>query len=110
MNRRQLFGGAVAAPVLLSAAAQPPPSPDRVSCEKGDPGERRYAELCGDRKGVRVYRDGVVETEAVMADPGLGLVKRAVVTENGNIAINRSTGEVLYETVRGVVRLEIFDL
>lgn len=109
MNRRQLFGGAVAAPAMLAGMAMAAESRDRISTEKGDPGERRYSELCGDGKAVRVYLDGVEQNDAVMADPGLGEVKRPVVTKNGNIAINHATGEIYYETVRGAVRVEVFD-
>lgn len=109
MNRRQLmFGGSALAAAVpaIAATAAAPASANRISCEKGDPGERLYAELCGDRKHAKVYLDGVLQDECVTADPGLGMVKRAVVTERGNIALNRSTGEIFYETVFGVVRWE----
>lgn len=108
MNRRQVFGGAVAAPAILAATAASGGSRDRVSTEQGDPGERRYAELCGDGLAVRVFLDGVEQKDCVTADPGLGLVKRPVRTARGNIAINHATGEIHYETVHGHVRCETF--
>ena len=103
MNRRQLFGGAIAAPAILAAAAATGSSRDRISTETGDPGERRYAELCGDGMQALVFLDGVEQEGCVTADPGLGLVKRAVRTAKGNIAINHATSEIFYETVYGEV-------
>lgn len=111
MNRRSLFAAVIAAPAMMASRAKAGGrvSRDRISTEKGDPGERRYAELSGDGKRVRVFLDGVEQKDAVTADPGLGIVKRAVVTENGNIAINKATGEIFYETVSGDVRVEVFE-
>jgi hypothetical protein len=113
MNRRQIIAGlgiggaAVAAGAV--ATAKPPPSA-RISCEKGDPGERLYSILCGDRKEIKIYLNGVeVKDGVVTVDPQLGMIKRAVVTPGGNRAYNNVTGELYYEEVFGEVHWEAFD-
>ena len=109
MNRRQIFGGtaAGAAAIATVGLAQPslakPTSGLRISCEKGDPGEHLYAELCADGKHVTVYFNGKEQKGCLTADPGLSLIKRHVETEKGNYAHTPQNGFV-YETVYGHVR------
>lgn len=79
----------------------------RVSCVKGDAGELLYAKLCGDGKPVKVFLDGVEQKECVTADETQGFIVRHIITEKGNAAFNPATGEVLQETIKGAVRIEI---
>lgn len=123
IGRRELLagGGSVAAFLPLgadaTAHAKVGPHPDavrkpdgrRVSVIKGDPGERLYAELCGDNKVAHVFLNGVEQKHCMTADEREGLVVRTVITPNGNVAINWANEEILYETVFGDVRLEIVD-
>lgn len=81
----------------------------RISCLKGDAGERRYAELCGDGKKIKIFLDGVEQREALIADEEEGFVRRVVLTQKGKLAYNPATEAVLEETVRGKVRVEIVD-
>lgn len=73
----------------------------------GDPGEQLYAQACGDGKKCLVYLNGKIEKNAVTADETLGMIRRAVTSENGNIAFNRTTSEILMEDVYGDVRIVI---
>lgn len=114
MNRRAFFGAMAAAPGVLAAAAGlsvalpgEPCSFRRVSCERGDPGERAYAILCGDQKSARIFLDGVEQRFAITADMDEGSVLRHVATPEGHIAFNRVTGEIYNETVYGRVDIRI---
>lgn len=108
MKRRDLFraGAAIAIagtaglPVMAAGGR-------RVSIVKGDPGERLYAEACGDGKSVRVFLDGVEQRHAETADEAEGFVDRCVTTAEGNIAWNRRTGEILKERAHGRVEIVI---
>lgn len=77
----------------------------RVSCEKGDPGEVAYGKLCADKLTPKVLLDGVEQKCAVTADEIEGFVKRHILSDGGNPAINLSTDEFLYETIRGKVEI-----
>ena len=79
----------------------------RISCVKGDPGERAYAMACGDGLAARIFVDGVEVKLAKTADVTEGWVRRAVTTEKGNVAINLQTGEVMEETVYGRVEIRL---
>lgn len=129
MNRRKFFGAAAISPLALAATPAPAtakkmpihievevnwdaiyPYGTRISCVKGDPGERFYGVLCGDGIRPEVWLDGVKQDHAETADALHGEVVRAVTTPNGNIAINPATNEVLRETVRGKVRIRYVGL
>lgn len=105
MDRRSfLCGSAVAvagAPVVRKIGGR------RVSCVPGDPGELLYSQACGDGKTVKVFLDGVEQKWAETADEAEGFVDRIVETPQGNMAINRVTGEILKERVYGDVRVVI---
>ena len=113
MDRRAFLGGtAVAVAGVAAIAAEPVAAVRkaggrRVSCVKGDPGERLYAQACGDGKTVKVLLDGVEQQWAETADESLGFVERIVETPEGNMAINQARGEVLMERVYGDVRIVI---
>lgn len=114
MDRRSFFKGALAAgvvaPVINSAQAGTPDPvrhDRRVSCLMGDPGERLYAELCGDGKKITVYLDGIEQKYAVTADEVEGMVYRPIMTPEGNLAINRATGDIPHETVYGRVQIVV---
>ena len=112
MNRRSFakilpLGAIAIVHTPIEAVAHGKPEGIRVSCEKGDPGERLYAELCGDKRRARVFLDGVEQHEALTADERLGIVRRFAMTSKGNLAFNLSTGEAYIEEVRGVVVVEI---
>lgn len=77
----------------------------RISCLKDDPGYRAWCMLRGDGKTAKVYLDGVEQKDACIADEAEGMVRRAVRTPEGNLAIGRD--EVLEETVYGDVHIEI---
>jgi hypothetical protein len=79
----------------------------RISSVKGDPGERLYAECCGDGRKITVLFDGVEQPLAETADEIMGTVTRAVKTPGGNMAVNHATGEILKETVHGDVKIVI---
>lgn len=130
MNRRSFFGAAAISPLALVAtpahaqtAKKVPfsveveidwdaihPYGTRVSCVKGDPGERFYGVLCGDRIYPEVWLDGVRQVHAETGDVLYGEVVRAVTTPTGNIAINPATDEILREKVRGKVRIRYVGL
>lgn len=109
MDRRSFLRGAAVAPIIatLPAISSAPAGYERVSCEKGDPGERAYALARADGKTVKVYLDGVEQKHAVTADANEGWVKREVVSPAGNIAYNPATWEIYREIVHGVVRIDI---
>lgn len=120
MNRRSVIAG-IASMVPLGtmavAHAKVEPHPmavpkaagRRISTVKGDPGERAYAELCGDGKVAKVFLDGEAQPDCVTVDEQDGSVVRAVRTPSGKLAFNRATGEIYHETVFGEVRVEIVD-
>lgn len=96
----------------IEAAAALPGLPTvfrRVSCIKGDPGERAYGMICGDHKTVKVFLDGVEQRHALTADVDDGFVDRYVSTEQGNIAVNPMRSEALQERVYGRVEIRIVD-
>lgn len=112
MDRRSFvsllpLGAAAVVHKPTEAVARGIPDGIRVSSEKGDPGERLYCQLCGDKKRVRIFLDGAEQQMAVTADERLGMVKRAVLTPKGNLAVNHATGEIFHEEVYGAVRIEI---
>lgn len=111
MNRRSFLRGAAVAPVIAVGAAIPaisaPGGFSRVSCEKGDPGERAYGIACAERKQVDVYLDGVKQKFALTADAKEGWVKRWIEAGNGRPAFNPATEEVLTEVVYGRVEIRL---
>jgi hypothetical protein len=109
MNRRSFLRAAAIAPAIaaMPAISSAPAGYERVSCEKGDPGERAYALACAGGKTVKVYLDGVEQKYALTADTNQGWVKRTVVSADGNIAFNRATEEIYTEIVHGAVRIEV---
>src|SRR5690606_27382111 len=113
MDRRSFLRGSAVAvagvPVVAAASciAVRKLGGRRVSCVQGDPGERLYSQACGDGKTVKVFLDGVEQKWAETADEAEGFVDRIVETPQGNIAINRATGEILKERVYGDVRIVI---
>jgi hypothetical protein len=92
---------------VLPETGSAPAGYERISSEKGDPGERAYAIACGDGKRVTVFLDGVEQKYPITADAREGWVLRDVATPDGNLAWNRVTGEIYREVVHGVVRIEI---
>lgn len=110
MNRRRFFGALTLAPIVAVTPAMgaiPKPGGRRISVVQGDPGERLYAECCADGRPITVFRDGIEEEWTETADEAEGFVDRAVITEEGNFAINCVRGEVIIERVYGDVRIEI---
>jgi hypothetical protein len=75
----------------------------RLSSDKEDPGYAAWCHVNGDGKVARVYLDGVLQRDAVMADDDKGEVRRCVRTADGNLA--RGHDEFLMETVRGKVEI-----
>ena len=118
LRRREMLAGIVAIPALGAVAvtefrsephptAVPKVTGRRASTIKGDPGERLYAEACGDGLRVKVFFNGVEEKTCDTADERDGYIIRPVMTSNGNIAFNKSTGKIYRETVFGEVRIEL---
>lgn len=109
MNRRSFFRAAVAAPAAIIASPRPGSACEftRISCERGDPGERAYGILCGRGLSATVWLDGVEQKLAVTADVERGYVKRLVDAGGGRIAYNRMTDEVLHEEVYGRVEITV---
>ncbi|BCH33150.1 hypothetical protein MesoLjLc_50800 [Mesorhizobium sp. L-8-10] len=111
MDRRSFLRGAAVAPIAVTGAAvqanSAPEGYERVSTETGDPGERAYAMACGDGKRIKVYLDGVEQQYCLTADARQGWVKRHVITEQGNVAFNRATEEILTEVVHGRVEIAL---
>lgn len=108
-SRRSLFGAVAlggAAVALAASAEAKPASSLRISIDRDDPGERLYAETIADGLKVRVFLDGREMKDVVMADPGLGEIKRAVKTAKGNFVLTADGQEVMYETLKGRVRWE----
>jgi len=81
----------------------------RLSMDKNDSGYVEWCKLNGDGKHVRVLLDGEEQHRCVMADEETGDVKRYVVTDAGNIALDFKNGEFLHETVNGKVQIVIED-
>lgn len=77
---------------------------DRVSCEKGDPGEAAYNAARLEGKKVIVYLDGVNQPEAVTADVEEGWVRRFKKNEEG-LVIDPDKEEIVIEVVHGDVRV-----
>jgi hypothetical protein len=99
---------AVALPtVVVTAAEALPPRGDgiRVSSDKDDPGYSQWAMFNGDGKKVEAYLNGELQKHCMTADEKLGMVKRAVLTPSGNMAIGHD--EFLFEEVFGDVRVVI---
>lgn len=109
MDRRSFLRGSAAAVVSapVAAVAVKKVGGRRVSTIKGDPGERLYAEACGDGKTVKVFLDGVEQKWVETADEAEGFVDRVVETPEDNMAINLAAGELLKERVYGDVRIVI---
>lgn len=109
MNRRSFFRAAVFAPVAVAAAPASGAACEftRISCERGDPGERAYSILRGRNLNPKVWLDGVEQKFAVTADVHEGFVKRAVDAGGGNVAFNDVTGEVFEEVVHGRVEITV---
>lgn len=123
MDRRSFMRGVAIAPVIVGGAivtkvkteeitpedmpmkGEAPKGYERISSETGDPGERAFAMACGDGKNVKIYLDGVGQKYATMADAREGLVKRLVLTPEGNMAFNRVTNEMFTEIVSGWVAI-----
>lgn len=81
----------------------------RLSVDKNDDGHVEWCKLTGDGKRVRVLLDGVDQKHCLMADEDAGEVRRCVVTDAGNIAVDYVAGEFLHETVKGKVQIVIED-
>lgn len=113
MKRRGFFGvlaGGVAAgtySVALGIETVAPRVGRRVSCVKGDPGERLYGEACADEKTVTVFLDGVEQRDALTADEAEGFVDRNIISPGGRVAFNPATREILHERVFGRVEIRI---
>jgi hypothetical protein len=112
MDRRAFLRMLGFAPLAAAAAAAPLVSPSRgdyrrVSCVAGDPGEVAYSKICGDGNIVEIYLDGVLQKEAMTADVDCGFADRYVVSDAGNIAINRVTSEALTERVFGNIEIAV---
>lgn len=79
----------------------------RLSSDKDDAGYRAWCELNGDGKRVKVFLNGVEQRGVTMADDEAGEVRRCVHTPAGNIAVDKNAGEILMETVKGSVEIQI---
>lgn len=78
---------------------------ERVSCERGDPGEKHYAMLCADGEKVKITLDGIEQIFCLTADSANGWIKKFVVSPGGRMAFNPATQEPLTEVVHGDVQI-----
>lgn len=79
----------------------------RYSSVKEDSGYPAWCKLNGDGKVVIVKLNGVIAKRVITVDTDAGEIVRMTETEDGNVAVDRNTGEILYETVTGAVEIEI---
>lgn len=109
VSRRSFLGALALAPVAapsVSSFAKGVPEGRRVSTIPGDLGERLFAECRGDGRIINVFLDGVEQMDVITADEALGMIRRTVRSEAGNMAID-AKGNLLLEDVYGNVRLDI---
>lgn len=110
VSRRSFLGVLALAPIAAPALASMPIAPKvgrRISCVPGELGEQLYGECCGDGRAIKIFLDGIEQTWAEMADEAEGVVRRIVMTPEGNMAVNHATDQLVTETVTGEVRIEI---
>jgi hypothetical protein len=105
MNRRQLFGAAVAA---TAVAATPATASEgrRVSVLEGEEGYDAWVQMMSGGLDCDVYLNGVLVKDVEMADERLGLLRRAKRNRAGEFYIDPAKGdEIAREYLKGQVRL-----
>lgn len=79
----------------------------RLSTVKDDAGYLEWCKLLADGHRPAIYVDGVLQNSVTVADEEAGYVERVMKTERGNVVVDRARGEVMTETVRGVVHVSV---
>jgi hypothetical protein len=107
LNRRAFLGSISILALALYPGARREPM--RLSSDKNDPGYALWRKITDSGKRVRVYLDGVEQdaANATVADERNGYITRAVLDGDGELTLNETKTEVLRETVRGAVRIDI---
>lgn len=112
MDRRSFFKAAggltlgVVAGSFEAGAAVTKTGGLRFSTDEDDPGYRNYCITKGDGKKIKILLDGVEQRYCITADEAEGMVKRTVITPDGNIAHD---GEKwIDEIVYGSVEIQVY--
>lgn len=92
---------------MIHAGATQKKSGVRVSCRKGDPGERTFAEIHADGKSVAIYLDGAIQDNVVTADERDGMIIRYQTNDRGEVLLNPVEQCILEETVFGNVEVRV---
>lgn len=105
MNRRTIMGLAVAAAVVPAAPAVTARDGLVLSSYPDMPGYDRWIATLAQGQVVKVYLDGVEQSDVDFADERAGVIRRCKLDAEGRIYVEGD--EIARETVAGHVRIEI---
>lgn len=82
----------------------------RVSVDNDDAGYLTYGMLRGGGKEVRVFLNGIERDYVVTADEEQRLIVRMKTDERGMPIIDRTKEEIVHETLKGDVFIDVYEV